>query len=484
MGARCLPLPFAWACTLCACGLPQAEQDIDYSAIFVSDRLVEWKISVDNEAWHQLRVHPAVYVPADLEVDGIIYDDVGLRMIGNRNRPKVGMRIRFNEFNPTLRYHGVKRLSLSANAGDPTLVRQSLALRLMRDAGVPAPRSSFVWVDWGNGGGIYTLEEQVDRKLLEDRFDEADGNLYKVDMGGNLVFRGDDPASYDWTTTYGLKTNELHADHSGLIELMKVLARVSVSDLDQILPEVLDVEAFLRLLAVNSWLANMESYAGTAAGFYLYHDSTGRFRMIPRTPNRAFGNFHGRHCTHAECDAVCTESIADHCAGLCDDDKSVGGCVEDCAESFVEHYGDFQAQNICLADQPEYCEYPTDDLRALDPDNPTCSPDRPLVHEILKVPAFKERYHELLGTLMDGPLSPREVRARMDAMRALVSTRVHEDAWKDYAYDEAGVPMDFDTTFSADTVLDLQDPWEYRVPGLMPFVLDRDALIRENLGGL
>ena len=71
----------------------------------------------------------------------------------------------------------------------------------------------------------------------------------------------------------------------------------------------------------------------------------------------------------------------------------------------------------------------------------------------------------------------------MEEMRALISTRVHEDVWIDYGYDEAGIRVDFGGTFFNDMTLDPdgQDPWEYRIPGLMPFVMDRDARIREVL---
>ena len=107
-----------------ACALPSVEGEVDYDAIFVHDRLVEWKISVANDAWHALLDGPSVYVPANLEVDGVRYDGVGLRLVGNRNRPKLGMRIRFNEFNTVLRFHGVKRINLRGAAGTAGLTCQ------------------------------------------------------------------------------------------------------------------------------------------------------------------------------------------------------------------------------------------------------------------------------------------------------------------------------------------------------------------------
>ena len=44
-------------------------------------------------------------------------------------------------------------------------------------------------------------------------------------------------------------------------------------------------------------------------------------------------------------------------------------------------------------------------------------------------------------------------------------------------------PVDFEAAFDTDTLLDQQDRLEDYVPGLIPFVLARDELITESLGG-
>ena len=89
---------------LSACGLPDPEREVDYDAVFIGDRLVNWTISVSSDNWDRVQIDQATYVPADVEVDGLLYENVGLRLVGNKNRGKISMRIRFNSFEPGLRF--------------------------------------------------------------------------------------------------------------------------------------------------------------------------------------------------------------------------------------------------------------------------------------------------------------------------------------------------------------------------------------------
>jgi spore coat protein CotH len=306
----------------------------------------------------------------------------------------------------------VKRINFRNNLDDPSLIREALALELMRRAGVPAPRYSFVWVSVnGDPGGVYTLVQQVDKKLLESYFGEDFGNLYQIERGGNLIYQDDDPAKHEnFDRFYELKTNELTADKTDLTALMCVLA---LGDLQRDLPEILNVDDWLRMLAVNSWLANMDSYPGTADNLYLYNDAAGRFRPIPWDLNQAFGNYHGWSC-----------------------------------------------------------DLTADELAGLDPFSPTCGGERPLVDRVLEVESFREMYRDHLQDLVDGILHPDEVQALIESLRWRIREKAHQDVLKEYSNEE------FDAAFENDVPVG-DNP--VRVPGLRPFIQERDRVIRENL---
>ncbi len=395
----------------------------DYDAAFVQDRIVTWNITVEDTAWNALLTDPETYVPADVEVDGTTYATAGIRLMGDELATKKSLRIRFNEFRPSQEFHGLKRINLRNMAGDPTLVREALAYKLMRDAGVPASRTSFVWVCVNAGPcGLHTQVEQVDRKFLEDRFDGDDsGNLYKVERGGTLIYEGDLPADYPYLHVYEKKTNEGADDYSDLIGLMRVLDDTDV--LETQLPSVLDVNGFLTALAVNTWLAGMNSYQGTSDNMYLYRDSAGIFHTIPWDMNQAFGNYHG--------------------------------------------------------DSADTCYVTTDEMIHLDPDSPVCDPGwRPLVENVLAVPAFMSTYRSRLLSLMDsgGALETAAVIGEMNAMKSFLQDRVAEDALL-FPFG----PSIFDDSFTTDIP---DDPGDAdRIPGLQPFIHARTEYLLGVLGG-
>jgi len=206
---------------------------------------------------------------------------------------------------------------------------------------------------------------------------------------------------------------------SDLIGLMRVLDQTDEAELARQVPGVLDVDNLLRALAVNSWMANMDSYPGTANdNLYLYRDVAGRFQYTPWDLNQSFGTYSSK---------------------------------PSCPEMSVEM------------------------LLGLDPFAPTCDPlRRPLVVSVLLVPEFREQYSELLRELLDGVLHPDVVLAEMESMRECIREMACQDVLKEYSNEE------FESAFERD-LPEGDNP--VRVPGLGPFVRARDAVIRQILSG-
>ena len=195
---------------------------------------------------------------------------------------------------------------------------------------------------------------------------------------------------------------------------MRVLATVRDERIEQELERILDVDAWLRWLAVNSWLANMDSYPGTVDNLYLYRDSRGRFQPIPWDLNTAFGNYHGPTCS-----------------------------------------------------------YSTDEMCRLDPLRPECGPGRPLVERVLQVEPLRVRYMHWLAELVEGPLRPDDVLEEMEGLRHLIERYALRDSLKEFSND------DFADSFVHD-VPEGDNP--VRVPGLEPFIRERDRVMRQTCG--
>jgi spore coat protein CotH len=262
--------------------------------LFDPDRVVTVKLAFSDADWQAIIANAKAeqYYPASLEFDGVVVENVAARTKGNSSlnavanptdpRHRYPFKVDLNAYVAGQKLRGNNKFVLNNGMKDPTLLREHMAYGLMREFGLPAPRTGFadLWVNTEHLG-VYTLVEVVDDDFLQDHFEDPEGDLYKPEMdAGDLSYKGDDAATY---TMLGLETNLETSDGSDYIALCKGIAEGSLGS-------VLDVDNALRYLAINTLLVNLDSYLGTGHNFYLYEDS-GIFSVIPWDTNEAFGNF-------------------------------------------------------------------------------------------------------------------------------------------------------------------------------------------------
>ena len=235
-------------------------------------------------------------MPATVEIDGVVLISTGVQLKGNSSYNsypgiKKPMNLDFNEYIPGQNFDGLKKLNLNNGFKDPTLLREKLFLEFCHLAGVAAPRCTFakLYIN-GTYWGLYTAVEQVNKTFLNRQFSNNEGNLFKGDPSGRLVWKGTDPAMY--YPDYELKTNESANDWSDLIALIDRINNSSSAAFHDSLEKVMDTESYLRYWACNIIFSNLDSYTGSGHNYYLYHDTiTGKFRWIMWDVNEAFGNF-------------------------------------------------------------------------------------------------------------------------------------------------------------------------------------------------
>jgi spore coat protein CotH len=233
-------------------------------------------------------------------------DDVGFRMRGQFSLRESGAKkpwkFNLDAYVEGQEYHNLKQLMFTNNVGDPSMLQEKLAYDMMRFAGVPASHVCFVemWIDFSDDEqppifwGVYTMIERVDKKFLANRFgpDQRAGNLYKANhaLRGpmDLIYYG--PQIEDYPTqnglyAYGKATNEEQADYDDVINLMYVIDGAeydSPDDFAAALEQVLNVDGFLRYMAVVVTLGNWDSYPYTGNNYHLFHNAgTGKFEWIP-----------------------------------------------------------------------------------------------------------------------------------------------------------------------------------------------------------
>jgi hypothetical protein len=253
----------------------------------------------------QLTVRDPVYVPVTVTYDGRTWSGVGMRYKGNSSlfsavmagAGKIPFRLDFDRYEDEMpatrnqRFHGFQKLTFSSNFSDDSMLKEVLATEAFRDQRVPAARAAFyrIFVDTGAGDeywGLYTMiEDPADGAMLDAQFGEAGGNLYKPE-GPGANWRAFDEASF------GKKTNESEADFADVAAAVAALhaPQENPAAWRAGLEASFDVDGFLRWLAVNSLIANWDSYGTMAHNYYLYGDpgDGGRLHWIPWDHNMSF----------------------------------------------------------------------------------------------------------------------------------------------------------------------------------------------------
>ena len=80
---------------------------------------------------------------------------------------------------------GMARINLKSMYNDPSQMREALAWRLFRAAGVPAARHTYAKLAFdATYYGLFSVIEQVDKRFLKEHFGDNDrGHLYKAYCG-------------------------------------------------------------------------------------------------------------------------------------------------------------------------------------------------------------------------------------------------------------------------------------------------------------
>ncbi|MBX9583110.1 MAG: CotH kinase family protein [Gemmataceae bacterium] len=234
--------------------------------------------------------------------DGVTYPDVAIRYKGNgtfadaSKTIKRSFRIDLDKRGGAARYHGLANLNLHCGVTDPSKLREALGYALYNAAGVPAPRTAFAEVRLTVPGkydnellGLYTVIEPVDRAFARARFGTDTGLLMKPEGVRDFEDKGDDWANYK----DNLRPNR-DATPAEAKRLLAFARLVSKGDDDTFAKEVgsyLEVENYLRFLAVTALIVNTDSFFALGHNYYLYlHPKTGRLHFIPWDVDRAFAN--------------------------------------------------------------------------------------------------------------------------------------------------------------------------------------------------
>lgn len=263
-------------------------------AVFRDDVVHDLALTLDAAAWDSLIAAPTSYAPATLEIGGRSLA-VGVRLKGfSSYQPLTGkpnLRVSFDHTVEGQRYDGLEAIDLVSEVEDPAAMSEAIAYRVFRDAGLPASRTGFGWLEVNGGAyGLYTVVEKKDDVLLAQWWpDDLGGSLYEsssevwpcdLDDGGDprcdcwdLDEAGDADARADLEALCAVATDTPDADWYGAIS------------------EAVDWGQVSAHMATEMLLDAHDHYAGYMGNVYLAHQAeAAEWSLIPASMNSAFGS--------------------------------------------------------------------------------------------------------------------------------------------------------------------------------------------------
>jgi len=263
--------------------------------LFDDTRLHTVEIVIHSRDWADLRENfrSNDYYPADVIWNGLRTRNVGVRSrgAGSRYQAKPGLELTFDHYASQQRFLGLRSLVLDNLVTDPSMIREAVAMALMRRLGIAAPREApaRVFVN-GAYAGVFMLVEPVDTVFTARHFD-----------GGGLLFE------YRWTypfyatfpgesldpyaVLFESRSPGVHAMaelYSPMRELFRTINEAPDGSFDQV-NRYLNLARFIRMVGASTFMAEWDGVLGYDGmnNFYLYRVGE-QALLIPWDQDQAF----------------------------------------------------------------------------------------------------------------------------------------------------------------------------------------------------
>ncbi|HEX2972318.1 MAG TPA: CotH kinase family protein, partial [Tepidisphaeraceae bacterium] len=243
------------------------------------------------------------YVHADVEFQGQLFKDVGIRYKGNgtwmdsSGSGKRSFKLQLDEFKKGQKLADITTLNLHNCITDASWMNEVLSHKLCRDAGVPAPRTAYARVYVTVPGkherkyfGLYSIVENIDTDFAKERFGVKGGAIFKPVTPSPFSDLG---AGWDnYKQTYDPKTKLSKGEKQRVIDFAQLVTYADDAEFAAKLPEFLDLDNFARFMAAEVYLSTLDSILCIGQNYCVYlHPKTRKFHFIPWDLDHSFGQF-------------------------------------------------------------------------------------------------------------------------------------------------------------------------------------------------
>jgi hypothetical protein len=253
--------------------------------IYAQDLLPTFELTIDEDTWDELEwewkhgveqkedgLDPDPYHPlTEFRYGDIVIEDAQIRLRGNpitwQTYEKLQFQIAFDEVDKQGRFLGLESIAFDSSPMNRHLLRDRLALSIMRDMGIIAPCANNARLNINDEYyGIFTNLEKIDKLFLHRTFDDPTGDLWK-------------------RQGWALQTNKKSANNDRIDALAEV---ESIEELET----YLDVEQALTVYAAEAILPDSDGGWAGGLNFYFYDDPiSGVFKLLPWDMDSTFDRF-------------------------------------------------------------------------------------------------------------------------------------------------------------------------------------------------
>ncbi len=257
---------------------------------FFAGPVVHLEFKFKPEEWENLKKDNRRYAECTMietAPDGTKkeYKDVAVKLKGAAGSfqgpdQKPGLTVNLDKYKGAERYHGMEKFHLNNGAQDGSLLNEFIGSEMSRAAKVPASRCTHVVVKWnGRDTGLYLFKESFTKDFLSYFYEKTDGSLYD----GHFIAEID-----------GALEKQQGGDKSDTRDLKELAAACKEGDPKvrwQRVSERLDVDEYLRSLAMETFLAHWDGYNFNRNNYRVYFDpKTGKANFFIHGIDQIYGD--------------------------------------------------------------------------------------------------------------------------------------------------------------------------------------------------
>lgn len=269
-------------------------------AFFDDTVLHEVRLDINTKDWQSLQDHylENTYYPCDMRWRDQTVRGIGIRSrgTGSRSGIKPGLRVDFDRYTTDQKFLGLKSFILRNNTQDASNMRERLSMLLFRRLGLPASREAHTKLYVNNVfAGVYTIVESVDKDFVKRNFGEDGGWIFKYDYPSYAYYfedKGSNPDTYV-PAPFKPETHENDPRPEVVVQLVQAINQTSDAVFRTAIAEYIDLQKFIRHVAVETFLADYDDFLGDFGmnNFYIYRFQDRKlFQLIAWDKSQAFSS--------------------------------------------------------------------------------------------------------------------------------------------------------------------------------------------------